>query len=118
MMGINIILSKYNIIIFSLINIVSIILLCILLKCLLIKNGKKELFTNYIIVNEPINNFYYRFIDYVLNNRKKKNYLIYDKYGYHHLLDPRYDPKVINPQFIFDEGLRYNYKSKQKLIPI
>ena len=65
-------------------------LLVIILIIILKKN--KEYFSNYILVNEPVNNFYMRFIDFILNNRHPKdNYVVQDKYGYTHLIDPRHD---------------------------
>ena len=97
------------------------ILIIILLLILVKKN--KETFANYILVNEPVNNFYMRFIDFILNERNPKNdyFVIQDKYGYPHLLHPKDDPRVVNPQFFFDEGLRYDYpwyNPNQKLIPL
>ena len=97
------------------------ILIIILLLILVKKN--KETFANYILVNEPVNNFYMRFIDFILNERNPKNdyFVIHDKYGYPHLLHPKDDPRVVNPQFFFDEGLRYDYpwyNPNQKLIPL
>ena len=96
-------------------------ILVITLIIILTKNYK-ESFSNYILVNEPINNFYMRFIDFILNNRHPKdNYIVQDKYGYTHLIDPRHDPRVVNPQFFFDEGYRYDFvwnNPNQKLIPL
>ena len=101
-------------------RIILLILVSILLLILLKKN--KETFSNYVLVNEPVNNFYMRFIDFILNERNpKNNYIVQDKYGYTHLLDPRNDPRVVNPQFFFDEGYRYDYpwhNPNQKLIPL
>ena len=67
---------------------------------------------------EPKNNFYYRFIDYVLNERHPRNdsIIVQDKYGYKHLLDKRYDPRVINPLFIFDQHI-WNNPNNFKIIP-
>ena len=102
-------------------RIILLILVSILLLILLKKN--KETFSNYVLVNEPVNNFYMRFIDFILNERNPKNdyFVIEDKYGHPHLLHPKDDPRVVNPQFFFDEGLRYDYpwhNPNQKLIPL
>ncbi len=89
--------------------------LILIIILFLILRIKKENFTNYILYQEPKNNFYYRFVDYVLNNRHPRNnaILVKDQYGYTHLLDKRYDPRVINPMFIFDQNLWYNPNSSQ-----
>lgn len=98
----------------------KVILFYILLFLLifLLKNCREK-FANYnILVNEPIDNFHYRFRDYLNGFDPKDRYLyVLDKYGYvHHI-----DPKVINPQFIFDEGLRYGipwHNPNQKVIQL
>ena len=96
-----------------LILLLFIILLFRLLLSRFFKSIKIEKFNNYILVNEPKNNFYYRFIDYVLNNRhpRDNSLVIKDQYGYPN----RYDPRVINPMFVFDEYLS-NYPNSQKII--
>jgi hypothetical protein len=96
------------------------ILLALLILLLILRIFRKENFSNfYILSKEPKNNFYYRFIDYVLNERHPKDdsIIVQDKYGYKHLLDKRYDPRVINPMFIFDEYLWQNPNSF-KVIPV
>ena len=94
-------------------------ILFILVILLLIYFFRKENFSNfYILSKEPKNNFYYRFIDYVLNERHPRNdsIIVQDKYGYKHLLDKRYDPRVINPLFIFDQHI-WNNPNNFKIIP-
>ena len=94
-------------------------ILFILVILLLIYFFRKENFSNfYILSKEPKNNFYYRFIDYVLNERHPRNdsIVVQDKYGYKHLLDKRYDPRVINPLFIFDQHI-WNNPNNFKIIP-
>ena len=96
------------------------ILLALLILLLILRIFRKENFSNfYILSKEPKNNFYYRFIDYVLNERHPKDdsIIVQDKYGYKHLLDKRYDPRVINPMLIFDEYLWQNPNSF-KVIPV
>ena len=97
-----------------------IVLILILVLLLLLLILKKETFSNFYILNrEPKNNFYYRFIDYVLNQRHPKNdsIVVQDQYGYRHLLDKRYDPRVINPMFIFDQHI-WNNPNFFKIIPV
>ena len=91
------------------------VLILIIILFLILRILKKEKFTNYILYQEPKNNFYYRFIDYILNNRHPRNnaILVKDQYGYTHLLDKRYDPRVINPMFMFDQNFWYNPNSSQ-----
>jgi len=87
---------------------------------LIVRTSKKENFSNfYILSKEPKNNFYYRFMDYVLNERHPKDdsLIVQDKYGYKHLLDKRYDPTVINPMFIFDQHI-WNNPNSFKVIPV
>ena len=97
----------------------KVILLYILIFFLIFLIKKcKEKFANYILVNEPIDNFHYRFRDYLNGFDPKDRYLyVLDKYGYvHHI-----DPKVVNPQFIFDEGFRYGipwHNPNQKIIQL
>ena len=94
-------------------------ILFILVILLLIYFFRKENFSNfYILSKEPKNNFYYRFIDYVLNEKHPRNdsIIVQDKYGYKHLLDKRYDPRVINPLFIFDQHV-WNNPNNFKIIP-
>ena len=94
-------------------------ILFILVILLLIYFFRKENFSNfYILSKEPKNNFYYRFIDYVLNEKHPRNdsIIVQDKYGYKHLLDKRYDPRVINPLFIFDQHI-WNNPNNFKIIP-
>lgn len=100
----------------------AILSILVIILIIILKKNCKESFSNYILVNEPVNNFYMRFIDFILSNRHPKdNYIVQDKYGYTHLIDPRYDPRVVNPQFFFDEGYRYDFvwnNPNQKLIPL
>ena len=95
-------------------------ILVIILIIILTKNYK-ESFSNYILVNEPINNFYMRFIDFILNNRHPKdNYIVQDKYGYTHLIDPN-TTQSCKSSIFFDEGYRYDFvwnNPNQKLIPL
>ena len=102
-------------------KVILLTILVFILIIILLKNNKEN-FSNYILVNEPVNNFYMRFIDFILNERHpKNNFIVKDKYGYTHLIDPKHDPRVVNPQFFFDEDLRYGHiwhNPNQKLIPL
>ena len=88
-------------------------LIIFILFIFLLIRSNKELFLNYLAINNDRKDFYMRYIDYILTG-KKPNYFIYKNY----LIDDTLNPEIINNNYKYFKGHVWMNPHNRILIPI